>query len=263
MLISLLLIRKIIMQFLFPPGVVVVALLLILILFNRKKLATCFTILLVFFLLVFSSWIGEYFLLRPLEDDYHSLQETLSDDLNLSNPIIVVLGGDVVEDSLSEQGGKTEIGEVSLMRVFGASRIYHEMKCPIVVSGGTVPGSGGKVPSAEVMEKVLLELGIPPGDIMKEIQSRTTYENAESTLENIQQQDYQEIILVTSAVHMRRSVQAFQNHKIAIIPAPVNYLFENIPPGILNILPNGSSWDHNCRALHEWVGLLYYRFFLP
>ena len=103
MLISLLLIRKIIMQFLFPPGVVVVALLLILFLFKRKKLATCFTILLVFFLLVFSSWIGEYFLLRPLEDDYHSLQGILSDDLNLSNPIIVVLGGDVVEDSLSEQ----------------------------------------------------------------------------------------------------------------------------------------------------------------
>lgn len=261
MLISPLLMRKIIMQFLFPPGGVIIAILLVLLLFlfNRKTLATCFTIFLVFFLFLLSSWIGEYLLLRPLEDDYSPLQETIRDNLNLSNPLIVVLGGDLVEDDLSEEGGKTGIGEVTLMRVYGAYRIYNEIKCPILVSGGTVPGSGGEVPSAEVMEKVLLELGISSGNVMKEVQSRTTFENAKLTLENIKQQDYQEIILVTSAVHMRRAVQSFQNHAIVIIPAPVNYLFENIQPGILNILPNGSSWDHNLRALHEWVGFLYYR----
>jgi len=253
MLSSPLLLRKIMMQFVFPPGSIILAVLLIylLFLFNRKRLATCLTIFLVFFLFLFSSWLGEYILLRPLEDDYSALQEISNDKLNLSHPVMVVLGGGLIEDSLAEKTGKTEIG-------YG---IYKKIKCPIWVSGGTVPGSGGETTSADVMEQVLLELGIPPGDIYKEGQSRTTFENAVLTLEEIKQQGYQEMILVTSAVHMRRSVRSFENDEVMIIPAPVNYLFENARAGILNILPNGISWDHNSRALHEWVGLLYYRLF--
>ncbi len=263
MLISPLLLRKIIMQFIFPPGGIILAVLLISLLFliNRKKLATCLTIFLVFFLFLFSSWFGEYILLRPLEDDYSALQEIPNDNLNLSNPAIVVLGGGLIEDSLAEKTGKTEIGEVTLARLYGAYGIYQEIKCPIWVSGGRVPGYSGDVPSAEIMEEVLTKMGVSPNNIFQESDSRTTFENAIFTIEEIKQQGYQEIILVTSALHMRRSVQSFENSEITIIPAPVNYLFENTKPGILNILPNGSSWNHNLRALHEWIGLLYYRIF--
>jgi len=263
MLISPLLLRKIIMQLILPPGGVIIAVLLIFLLFlcNRKKLATFLILLLVCFLFLFSSWFGEYLFLRPLEDDYASLQEISANNLDLSHPVMVVLGGGLVEDSLSVKDGKTEIGEVTLARLYGAYQIYKKLECPIWVSGGTVPDSGGDIPSADIMEQVLLEFGIPSGDIYKETQSRTTFENAGFTLQKIKQQGYQEIILVTSAVHMRRSVQVFENSEVIIIPAPVNYLFENRSPGILNILPNGSSWDNNLRALHEWVGLLYYRLF--
>jgi len=263
MLIFPLLVRKIIIQLIFPPGGVIIAVLLIflLFLFNRKKLVTCLTVLLVFFLFLFSSWFGEYILLRPLEDDYASLQEISGENLNLSHPVMVVLGGGLVEDSLSEEAGKTEIGEVTLARLYGAYLIHREIKCPIWVSGGTVPGSGREISSADIMEQVLVSLGIPSEEITKEDQSRTTFENAGFSLQKIKQQGYQEIILVTSAVHMRRSVQVFEKSEMIIIPAPVNYLFENRSSGILNILPNGSSWDNNLRALHEWVGLLYYRLF--
>ncbi len=263
MLISPLLIRKIIMQLIFPPGGVIIAVLLILLLFlfSRKKLATCLTVFLVLFLFLFSSWYGETILLRPLEDDYLSWQEISGYNLNLSQPVMVVLGGGLVEESLSSKEGKTEIGEVTLARLYGAYLIWREIKCPVWVSGGSVPGSGRETASADIMEQVLLELGIPSGDIHKEGQSRTTFENAGLTLEEIRQHGYQEIILVTSALHMRRSVLSFENDEIIVIPAPVDYLFENIAPGLLNILPNGISYDNNLRALHEWIGLLYYRLF--
>lgn len=263
MLISPLLIRKIIIQLVFPPGGVIIAVLLILLLFrwNRKRLATFLTVVLVLSLYLFSSWFGETILLKPLEDDYPSWQEMPGSSLNLSRPVMVVLGGGLVEDSLSAGEGKAEISEITLARLYGAWLIWREIKCPVWVSGGSVPGSGRETPSADIMEQVLLELGIPSGDIYKEGLSRTTFENAGLTLEEIRKQGYKEIILVTSAVHMRRSVLSFENDEITVIPAPVDYLFENTRPGLLNLLPNGISFDYNLRALHEWIGLLYYRLF--
>src|SRR6056297_3432694 len=204
MLSSPLLLRKIMMQLIFPPGGIILAIFLIflLFLFNRKKLATFLTIFLIFSLFLFSSWFGEYILLRSLEDDYSALQEISNDNLNLSNPVIVVLGGGLVEDSLAEKTGKNEIGEVTLARLFGAYVLYQKIQCPIWVSGGSVPGYSGDVPSAEIMEEVLIEMGVPPDDVFQESESRTTYENALFTIEEIRQQGYQEIILVTSALHM-------------------------------------------------------------
>ncbi|MBP8718016.1 MAG: YdcF family protein, partial [Candidatus Atribacteria bacterium] len=86
-----------------------------------------------------------------------------------------------------------------------------------------------------------------------------TFENATFTMDMIRKQDFKEVILVTSAIHMPRAMFAFQNSDIPVIPYPVNFLYENISPGLLNIFPNRSSWEHNLRALHEWVGLLYYK----
>ncbi|MFW6135180.1 MAG: YdcF family protein [Elusimicrobiota bacterium] len=251
------------MQLIFPPGGIILAIFLIflLFLFNKKKLATFFAILLIFFLFLFSSWFGEYILLRPLEDDYSTLQKILNNKLNLSNPVIVVLGGGLIENSLAEKTGKPEIGEVTLARLYGAYGIYREIQCPIWVSGGSVPGYSGNVSSAEIMEEVLIKMGVSPNNVFQESESRTTYENAIFTIEEIRKQGYQEVILVTSALHMRRSVQSFESNKVTIIPAPVNYLFENTKPGLLNILPNRFSFEHNLRALHEWIGLLYYKIF--
>jgi len=178
------------MQLIFPPGGIILAIFLIflLFLFNKKKLANFLTILLIFFLFLFSSWFGEYILLRPLEDDYSTLQKILNDNLNLANPVIVVLGGGLVENSLAEKTGKPEIGEVTLARLYGAYGIYREIQCPIWVSGGSVPGYSGNVPSAEIMEEVLIKMGVSPNNIFQESESRTTYENAIFTIEEIRKQ---------------------------------------------------------------------------
>ncbi len=258
MLNSSLLIRKIFMQLIFPPGGIILALLVIIIflIFNKKKLASIVSFLLIAFLLFLSSWWGEYFLVKPLEDDYPFLQKETLETISLTNPLIVVLGGAVVEKSLS---GKTEIGNTTLSRLYGAYQIYQEITCPIWVSGGNVPGYSADTPASKIMLEILISLGIPADDIFIEDQSRTTMENALFALEEIKKQGYQEIILVTSATHMHRSVHSFENEEIKIIPAPVDYAFENTTPKILNILPNRYSWNNNLNALHEWIGLLYYK----
>ncbi|MFA7575239.1 MAG: YdcF family protein [Arcobacteraceae bacterium] len=257
-LISPLLFRKIIMQLLFPPGGIILSILLIGVLFlcNKKKLATILMLFLMIFLYLLSSWFGEYIFLRPLEDDYGFLQENTMEDMNLANPVLVVLSGGITEESLS---GKAEIGEITLARLYGAYLIYNRSKYPIWVTGGILFNHKDATSSATIMKQVLINLGVPFDNVFIEEKSRTTYENAIFTIEEIKKQGYKEIILVTSALHMRRSVQSFEDDQLTIIPAPVNYLFENKNPGILSILPNRESWEHNLRALHEWIGLLYYR----
>ncbi|MDD2353401.1 MAG: YdcF family protein, partial [Atribacterota bacterium] len=175
---------------------------------------------------------------------------------NLANPVLVVLSGGITEESLS---GKAEIGEITLARLYGTYLIYLNTEYPIWVSGGTFFGNDESIPSASVMKEILANIGVSPEKIFTEELARTTHENAIFTIEEIKKQGYKEIILVTSALHMRRSVQSFEDDQLTIIPAPVNYLFENKNPGILSILPNRESWEHNLRALHEWIGLLYYR----
>ncbi len=260
------LLRKIVMQWILPPGLIIIAILLLyfLLILRKKKIAFIFTMFLVIFLFLFSSWVGEYLLLRPLEKRYIVNLNIFKDILPLNHPVIVVLAGDLVTGSFSAiaNNNNAEVGEITQARLMGAYFLYQKIKCPILVSGGTVPGVGGDIPAAITMGRFLRDLGIPEVDIIEEDQSSTTLENAKFILDLIRRYGFQEVFLVTSAVHMPRAMLAFQYDNITIIPFPVNFLYENIQPGILDLLPNRSSWEHNLRALHEWIGLLYYKILL-
>ena len=79
--------------------------------------------------------------------------------------------------------------------------------------------------------------------------------------------------LVTNAWHMPRAMYAFhsvlkitKNTEIKVIAAPMGYVV--LPPnqGILNYLPSFSALDTSATALHEYVGMVWYRLrnlFLP
>ncbi|MCZ2845920.1 MAG: YdcF family protein [Candidatus Bathyarchaeota archaeon] len=199
--------------------------------------------------------------LRPLEKKYQPLNdqnESVKLD-DLKNPVIVILAGGMVDGSPASGSFGSEIGEITLARLYGGYKIYQQRNVDIWVSGGIALGSNSnsKIPIAQVMKEVLISWGVKPNEIILEEKSRTTLENAENILEIMKGKEYQEIILITSALHMKRSLQSFQNEWLRIIPAPVNYIFEK-SPNIVNIFPNSISFNHNSRALHEWIGLIYY-----
>ena len=111
---------------------------------------------------------------------------------------------------------------------------------------------------AVVMQDVLLSWGIDKEKIIIEDLSKTTLESAEYSLKKLEEEGYQRIILVTSALHMRRSVKCFEKGEIKIIPAPVNYILGIEPLNILDFLPNAGALSNNFYAIHEWIGLAYY-----
>ncbi|GAA4438320.1 hypothetical protein GCM10023188_33600 [Pontibacter saemangeumensis] len=100
----------------------------------------------------------------------------------------------------------------------GADRFLHPLHLyrlgkvdQFLISGGSGQVLTDRVPEAEQIEKVLLMAGVPEEDIVTEGNSRNTHENAVNTARVLKQHpEWQEVLLVTSAFHMRRSEACFR-----------------------------------------------------
>lgn len=252
--------RKVIEQIIFSPGffLLLILLIYILLVFKKKKMAH---ILIFFFFISFyllSTWPGEYLLVRTLEDDYSPYSYEQLNKEEIEDTVIVILSGGMVLGSPAAGDEGAEIGKTTLARLYGGYQIYQKLGCDICLSGGSGSGRSNELPIAKVMQDVLLSWGIDKEKIIIEDLSKTTLESAEYSLKKLEEEGYQRIILVTSALHMRRSVKCFERGEIKIIPAPVNYILGKGPLNILGFLPNAGALSNNFYAIHEWVGLVYY-----
>src|SRR5262245_6082397 len=154
-------------------------------------------------LVVLSTPAVAYRLRGSLEWQYAGLKERPPDA-----GAIVVLGGGV----LPVDGPRTvaELDDDSLRRCLRAAELYHDgAPCPVLVSGGkddTDPGPA----CAQVMNDLLVRLGVLASDIIVEDQSRSTYENAVESRRLLDDRQLGKIVLVTSALHLPRAVACFQ-----------------------------------------------------
>jgi len=129
-----------------------------------------------------------------------------------------------------------------LARRFPEARLVH--------SGDTVPYS-----QSAVARQLLLGAGIDPERIVFETKSRITCESPRATLDVVAVDASQRWLLVTSALHMPRSVACFRAAGWDVTPYPTNF---RIGPDPLSFaLPQ--NLEGVDLAAHEWVGLLYYR----
>jgi uncharacterized SAM-binding protein YcdF (DUF218 family) len=95
-------------------------------------------------------------------------------------------------------------------------------------------------------------------DFIQENEARTTYENGLKIKEWLTENNYEKIYLVTSAIHMRRSKGVFDNIGVNFIPVVSNYAYSH-NLSWLDYLPNRGSLRANMQAVHEWVGLIWYK----
>src|SRR4029077_13610148 len=110
---------------------------------------------------------------------------------------IVVIGGDV---RLGNRGDIPDaLGPLSLERVVLGAAAYRRLHLPVLVSGGRLPGA--HVRAGAVMQEALAEnFGIEVA--RNEDQSRTTWENAEYTVQFLQKEKLTTIVLVTQTWHL-------------------------------------------------------------
>ena len=143
-------------------------------------------------------------------------------------------------------------------RLMTAARLAKQHSLPVLISGGQVFSDG--VSEALVAERILLQLGLPQEQIIVETQARTTKENAAYTAALCRERGYNNVLLLTSALHMPRSMQFFERYLgeqgIKVAAYPCDYTLN--PQGKFNprwLVPQLQAFDITCMALHEYVGM--------
>jgi uncharacterized SAM-binding protein YcdF (DUF218 family) len=144
-------------------------------------------------------------------------------------------------------------------RLYETLRLFRKCKqagklCSVLTSGGD-PGKNG-TSEAEVMKRELTEVGVPASDILIEKNSSNTFQNAQFASEILKHQHFGKVVLVTSGIHLRRSLMYFSHFDVKASGAPSDRLEPH-----LSLIPVSYNFSFTDLALHEYYGFLRYWFY--
>ena len=162
---------------------------------------------------------------------------------------IVVLGGGAYADPALPPVWR--MTDATLARVVEGVRLHRKVAgSKLVLSGGPVLGSGS---DAETMSALAAELGVARESIVTDGVSLDT-ESQARVMRGVLKGE--RCILVTSAVHMRRSLALFRKQGVDALPAPTDYLSQS-SPGIRpsDFFPGARRIQGADAAAHEYLGL--------
>ncbi len=169
---------------------------------------------------------------------------------------IVVLGADR-NNSSPEYGGIDQPGRHLLPRLRYAATLHRQYSLPLLVSGGT--GYYGRIAQAQVMADMLQQDYQTPVRWL-EGESMTTWENATYSKTVLSRSGIDRVVLVTEAFHMRRAMASFAAAGLCVLPAPTFFMGPlQTPPTWRDLLPSIAGLELSVLALHEALGLLYYK----
>lgn len=215
-------------------------------LFGRSRLALYFGILAVVWLGVWSLPVASDWLRAQLEQQFPAVPvEALP-----PAEVAVVLGGGIYPREYRQRWPNLKS---TADRVWHAARIYHAGKARVLLlSGGHNPRISA-TSEAVAMRSFLQDMGVPYEAIWLEQRSRSTTQNAEFSARWLQARSLDRVILVTSALHMPRSVALFEAQGLSVIPAATDHQVQERPLWQY-WLPAASALDGSARAIKELVG---------
>jgi uncharacterized SAM-binding protein YcdF (DUF218 family) len=246
--------KKIFSALLLPFPLALLCLLLglpLLMLTKKKKTGIALISFSTILLFVFSFSTVPTNLLAQLESQYQPLTQ-----LPMQTQTIVVLGGGVRNNTNAPPN--TQLSAASLSRLLEGIRLYklyrrQGKQATLMLSGGRV---FGKPADAGMMQNTAIVLGIPRSDIKLESGSRNTAEEATYLKNQLANKPF---ILVTSAYHMPRAIQIFQQAGLKPIPAPTQFIAGSDRRLPRFYLPNAKYLAANDIAFHEYLGLLWFK----
>jgi len=138
-------------------------------------------------------------------------------------------------------------------------RLFQESSANMLAlpSGSSLPG--GRY-AAQSPQAVAEQMGVPQSRIMTQLFSRNTMEDALEAERLIPRHNECRIGVVTCALHMRRAKWAFEKKfpDDTIVPVPVGHRYMKPSLRSHTLVPSAEALHNSTRALHEWIGLLWY-----
>jgi uncharacterized SAM-binding protein YcdF (DUF218 family) len=173
--------------------------------------------------------------------------------------VVVPLGGGY---SVSEHDMFGFALDAGGSRVLTALELVRRGKAKALVLGGSVPltGKPGVVASSLVQEWVLAS-GLTTAAVTNLGLCANTHDEALRFKELSAQRGWRKVILVTSALHMPRSVAVFSAQGIAVVPVACDFQAYGVASmqGDFSPFPRQFRFHHLALYLHEKIGWLVYR----
>jgi uncharacterized SAM-binding protein YcdF (DUF218 family) len=223
---------------------------------ERKGVSpSSFAFFFAFFLYVFSIPLTARFFLIPLEEPYPL-------EINGAEgraPVVLVPAGGIW--SADESDTVFTMSPETLQRFVAGASVARKLGAPLLYSGGyPEKAAGGRI--EEMVRRTAEKIGFS-GELLVEGQSRTTWENFLFSSEIIRERGFDEVILVTSGFHLRRSMNSAARFLGSI---PVRALSSGRLEGAgrinaTDLLPSAAGLRNTSLALRELAGILAYELF--
>lgn len=198
------------------------------------------------YIILIGSGLLPYYLLKPLQASFIDLP---SPKWRKNNAIILLGGG-----TIQLPGAKIyNPGTFAYSRIYKTAELYFSCKryhaCKIIISGG--PINHTEKSDALVYEKALMKLSIPQDDFILELNSSDTQTNAQFVNAILEKSSFDQIVLVTSGIHMKRATLWFAHFGIDAIPVISDYSHP-----YFNVMSLGNNFALTDFALHEYLGIV-------
>lgn len=167
--------------------------------------------------------------------------------------IYVLLCGGIITDTIDGNIPNANAGS----RIMKTVQLYIKNPKKIYISGGSPLQN--KESESSVYKRELTALGIPADDIIIENRSNNTAENGKYVKEMMKAENIKSAVIITSAVHMPRSMEVFKDKELEFYPAPYNFLAHQEKQNNLAYIPQFKVLKDLYAAFWEYIGIMYYK----
>jgi len=240
--------------------------------YKKERAVYSTQIVVAFFILLFCSIpIISYALMQQVEQEVVQLTK----DASGTAPVLVVLGRGATEAGVPPRPTVqlTEAGD----RVLYAARLYRDqINFPplVVVSAGPredLQGKDDAINEGNDIRNFLIAQGVAEQDILLESASRDIRSSVVEVKKKLEEakadpriKTPREIMLVSSAINIRRATMAFRQEGFRVIPKPTHFM--TIQAGatpskriqLTDLLPSAQALDTTTRFLDEYLVSIFY-----
>jgi len=136
----------------------------------------------------------------------------------------------------------------------------------LIFTGGIYPFNSTLPPEGDIYIKEAISMGIPKEDLFTTYPVNNTLQEAKAIKKLLYDETpliQRNIILVTSAFHMKRAKKVFEREGINVRPYPVDFKsnksFISAFKDPLKWIPSSNNLNRSSRAIREIIGRIVYR----
>ncbi len=189
-------------------------------------------------------WLGRR-LLHSLDRDRPF--DPASSEAGAAGAIVILDAG---RRSVTAERGGDSVSLFTLERLVAGAELHRSLDLPVLVTG-----DGARELMAEVLDRCF---GVPVRWV--EPRSRNTHENALCSARLLRAAAVDRVVLVTHFWHMPRATAAFRHAGLEVVPAATGFAGKlRSEAGLMTLVPSARVLLSSYLALHEWIGILWYR----